>query len=111
MDDPSKDLLAAIRMLSTDEVSGFAVHHLTGLRNALYSITLMDGDVLDEATALHRFGIALERLHLDVARWRNVKLAEARTGKGKLSIGEISRRTGIERSLSLKLIKKGHVNG
>lgn len=106
MADPTEELVAALRTLLLDDVAGSAVAHLEGLRSAMQTIGVHNADTLAEATLLHRFSIALDRLHRDVARLRDVKLATLRDDQ-KWTVGRIARHTSIERTLTQKLIVKG----
>lgn len=106
MADPTKELITALRLIPLDELAAAAVGNLEGLRSAVTTIALLNGDAVAEATSLHRFSLALDRLQREVAQLRDAKLAQLRDDQ-KWTIGRIAKHTTIERTLVQKLIVKG----
>jgi hypothetical protein len=104
--DVTRGLLEAMRAVALDDIMTAAVKQIEELRGALSAITERGGDIAEQAVALHRLSISLDRLQRLAARARDQKLTKLRDEQG-WTFGAISKSTTIERSLVAKLVKKG----
>lgn len=99
-------LIEAVSRVALDEVMAIVVKRMEDVRHAVTALEGRTEDVAETVRALHQLSVGLQRLQRYVARTRDRKVAKLRFIE-KWTVGKIAKRTGIERTLVLKMIGRG----